>query len=223
MSHFYDPAMVARYHEGPPKFVPGFADMQRMARVLLAERAPFDARVLVLGAGGGLELKAFADGQPGWTFDGVDPSAAMLDLARQLVAAHGDRMRLHQGYVDAAPIGPFDAAACLLTMHFMPVAERRHALAAIHARLRPGSPFVVMHMSVASGAQERARWMARDEAFAVAGGVAPEMARQRRDGIAASLPVLAPQEDEALLREAGFDDIDVFYVGGVFRGWICRA
>lgn len=223
MSHFHDPAMVARYHEGPPKFVPGFADMQRMARVLLAERAPVDARVLVLGAGGGLELKAFADGQPGWTFDGVDPSAAMLDLARQLVAAHGDRVRLHQGYVDAAPIGPFDAAACLLTMHFMPVAERRHALAAIHARLRPGSPFVVMHMSVAAGAQERARWMARDEAFAVAGGVAPEMARQRREGIAASLAVLAPQEDDALLREAGFDDIDVFYVGGVFRGWICRA
>lgn len=91
MSHFHDPAMVARYHEGPPRFVPGFADMQRMARVLLAERAPVDARVLVLGAGGGLELKAFADGQPGWTFDGVDPSAAMLELARQLVAAHGAR------------------------------------------------------------------------------------------------------------------------------------
>lgn len=93
MSHFHDPAMVARYHEGPPRFVPGFADMQRMARVPLAERAPFDARVLVPGAGGGLELKAFADGQPGWTFDGVDPSAAMFELARQLVAAHGDRVR----------------------------------------------------------------------------------------------------------------------------------
>lgn len=223
MSHFHDPAMVARYHEGPPKFVPGFADMQRMARVLLAERAPVDARVLVLGAGGGLELQAFADGQPGWTFDGVDPSAAMLDLARQLVAAHGDRVRLHQGYVDAAPIGPFDAAACLLTMHFMPPDERRHALGAIRARLKPGSPFVVMHMSVAAGIVERARWMARDEAFAVAGGVAPEMARQRREGIAASLPVLAPQEDEALLRAAGFSDIEVFYVGGVFRGWICRG
>jgi len=223
MSHFHDPAMVARYHEGPPKFVPGFADMQRMARVLLAERAPPDARVLVLGAGGGLELKAFADGQPGWTFDGVDPAAAMLDLARQLVAAHGDRVRLHQGYVDAAPPGPFDAASCLLTMHFMPPDERRHALRAIQARLKPGSPFVVMHLSVAAGLAERARWMARDEAFAVAGGVAPEMARQRREGIAASLAVLSPQEDEALLREAGFDDIDLFYVGGVFRGWICRA
>ena len=223
MKHFSDPAAVAHYHQGPPRLVPGFSDLQRMAQVLLAERAPPDARVLVLGAGGGLELKAFADAQPGWSFDGVDPSHEMLELAHDTVGEHAGRVRLHEGYVDAAPAGPFDAAACLLTMHFMPPAERRHALGAIHARLKPGSPFVVMHMSVAAGPGERARWMARDEAFAVAGGVAPEMARQRREGIAASLPVLAPQEDEALLREAGFDDIDVFYVGGAFRGWICRA
>ena len=223
MSHFHDPAMVVRYHEGPPKFVPGFADMQRMAQVLLAERAPPDARVLVLGAGGGLELKAFADAQPGWTFDGVDPAAAMLDLARQMVAPHAPRVRLHHGYVDAAPAGPFDAAACLLTMHFMPAAERRHALRAIHARLRPGSAFVAMHMSIATAAGDRARWMARDEAFAVAAGVPADMARQRREGISAGLSVLAPQEDEALLVEAGFTEVEVFYVGGAFRGWVCRA
>ena len=56
--------------------------MQRMAMLLLTERAPADGRVLVLDAGGGLEIKAFAEAQPGWRFDGVDPSAAMLDLAR---------------------------------------------------------------------------------------------------------------------------------------------
>ena len=223
MSHFHDPAMVARYHEGPPKFVPGFVDMQRMAHVLLAERAAPDARVLVLGAGGGLELKAFADAQPGWTFDGVDPAAAMLDLARQLLAPHAGRVRLHQGYVDAAPDGPFDAAACLLTMHFMPAAERRDALRAIHARLRPGSPFVVMHMSIAAAVAERARWMARDEAFAVAGGVPADLARQRREGISTGLSVLAPEEDEALLTDAGFTGVEVFYVGGVFRGWVCSS
>ncbi|WP_306393477.1 class I SAM-dependent methyltransferase [Telluria beijingensis] len=223
MSHFHDPAMIAHYHDGPPIFVPGFADMQRMARVLLAERAPDDARVLVLGAGGGLELKAFADSQPGWTFDGVDPSRAMLDLARRTVAAHAGRVRLHEGYVDVAPQGPFDAACCLLTMHFMAPPERRHALRALHERLEPGSPFVVMHLSIAQEAPERARWMARDEAFALANGVAPDLARRRREGILANLSVLAPGEDEALLREAGFEDIDVFYVGGAFRGWVCRS
>ncbi|WP_446473783.1 hypothetical protein, partial [Acinetobacter baumannii] len=61
------------------------------------------------------------------------------------------------------------------------------------------------------------------EAFAVAGGVPPDLARQRREGISAGLSVLAPQEDEARLAEAGFAEVEVFYVGGVFRGWVCRA
>jgi len=220
---FSDPAAVANYANGPPRFVPGFADMQRMACVLLAERAPADARVLVLGAGGGLELKAFADGQSGWIFDGVDPSAPMLALARQATAAHAARIRLHEGFVDAAPAGPFDAAACLLTMHFMPVQERSHALRAMRARLLSGSPFVVMHLSAGLDAAGCARWLARDAEFSIANGVEAGMAQRRREVMARDLHVLGPAEDEALLREAGFDDIEVFYVGGAFRGWICYA
>lgn len=220
---FSDPVAVARYAEGPPRFVPGFVDMQRMARVLLAERAPSDARVLVLGAGGGLELKVFADGQPGWTFDGVDPSAPMLALARQATSDHAARIRLHEGLIDIAPAGPFDAAACLLTMHFMGIDERTEALRAIHARLRPGSPFVVMHLSAGSDADDRARWLMRDMHIAIAGGVEPALAQQRREGIARGLHILAPAQDEALLRAAGFLDIALFYVGGAFRGWICHA
>jgi hypothetical protein len=54
---FADPHAVAKYAEGPPRLVPGFADLQRMAMLLLAESTPQDARVLVVGAGGGLELK----------------------------------------------------------------------------------------------------------------------------------------------------------------------
>ena len=49
---FSDPQAVARYIEGPPRIVPGFEGMQRMTTLLLAERAPEAARVLVLGAGG---------------------------------------------------------------------------------------------------------------------------------------------------------------------------
>ena len=36
---FSDPAAVARYAEGPLRFVPAFHDLQRMAALLLAERA----------------------------------------------------------------------------------------------------------------------------------------------------------------------------------------
>ena len=50
---FADAAAVARYAEGPPRLVPGLAALHRMTLLLLAERAPHDARVLVLGAGAG--------------------------------------------------------------------------------------------------------------------------------------------------------------------------
>ena len=52
LAPFSDPEAVARYVEGPPRFVPGFADLHRMTAILLAERTPEDARILVLGAGG---------------------------------------------------------------------------------------------------------------------------------------------------------------------------
>ena len=82
---FSDPQAVARYAEGAPRNVPGYDAMQRMTTLLLAERVPDDGRVLVLGAGGGLELKVFAEAQPHWAFDGVDPSAEMLKLAEHIV------------------------------------------------------------------------------------------------------------------------------------------
>ncbi len=117
---FSDPDAVARYAEGPVRMVPGFRDMQRMASVLLAERAGDNANILVLGAGGGLELKVFAEAQPGWRYCGVDPSAQMLVLAKETLGSLASRVTFHEGYIDDAPEGPFDGATCLLTLHFMP-------------------------------------------------------------------------------------------------------
>lgn len=37
------------------------------------------------------------------------------------------------------------------------------------------------------------------------------------------LPVLDPEQDEALLREEGFKEVSMFYAAGVFRGWIAHA
>ncbi len=223
MDPFSDPQAVARYAERPPRLVPGFDGLQRMAEVLLAERAPDDARVLVLGAGGGLELRAFAQARPGWTFDGVDPSAEMLRLAERTLGPLAGRARLHQGYIDDAPDGPFDAATCLLTLHFVVPEARRLTVAAVRRRLKPGAPFVVAHLSVPQGEGERALWLSRYAAFAVASGVAPEHAATAQTAIDAQLTVLTPEQDEALLREAGFADVALFYAGLAFRGWVAYA
>lgn len=221
---FKDPEAVAKYAEGPPRLVPGFADLQRMAMLLLAERAPSDARVLVVGAGGGLELKVFAQSQPGWRFDGVDPSAEMLKLAESTLGATlSERVQLHQGYIDVVPEGPFDAAACLLTLHFVKPDERLRTIKEIQRRLKPGAPLVVAHLSFPQSEPERATWLARYVDFAVSSGVEREKVENARAAISAQLPILAPEQDEAMFRDAGFTDVSLFYAGFTFRGWVGYA
>lgn len=206
------------YLEGPPRQVPGFASLHRMVEMLLAERVPADGRVLVLGAGGGMELKALADAQPGWTFDGIDPSADMLALAAETVGPHADRVRLQLGGIDDAPDGPFDGATCILVFHFIDRMERARILAGVRQRLRPGSPLLLMHISFPQTEPERSQWIARHAAYGAPPGTNPAHLAPAREAIGTRLTILSPEEDEAMLAEAGFERVSLFFAGLSFRG-----
>ncbi len=220
---FEDPDLVARYADGPRRFVPGFDALHRMTGLLLAERAPADARVLVLGAGGGLELKALADAHPGWRFVGVDPAAEMLRAAERLLGPDMDRVDLVHGYIEDAPAGPFDAATCLLTLHFLTPEERERTVRDIHRRLHPGAPFVAAHGSFPQGEGERACWLDRYAAFAISSGVEPEQAYGAREAVDANVAMLDPNQDEEILRAGGFGMVELFYAAFTWRGWVARA
>lgn len=222
LTHF-DAGAARHYAEGPPRQVPGFASLHRMLALLLAERVPEDGRVLVLGAGGGLELDFLAGAQPGWTFDGVDPSAEMLDLARQTLAAHAGRIQLHQGYIDTAPPGPFDGATALLTFHFIPHDQRLVTLRQLRQRLKPGAPLILAHISFPQAEPERSRWIARHVAFSAAPDADPAHLEAARNAIGTRLTILSPAEEEAMLRDAGFADVSLFYAGLSFKGWVAYA
>jgi tRNA (cmo5U34)-methyltransferase len=220
---FSNAQAVARYAEDPPRKVPGFADLQRMATLLLEERAPEDAHILVVGAGGGLELKTFAMAHPAWRFLGVDPSDEMLKLAQQTLGSLSARVELQQGYIYQSPEGPFDGGTCLLTLHFLPTDERRKTLAEIHRRLERNAPFVVAHMSFPQGEGTRMQWLSRYAAFAVSSGLEPDKAKSAAQAVDKHLNILTPEQDQAMLSEAGFSGISLFYAGFAFRGWISYA
>lgn len=223
MSSFSDPKAIVDYAENAARRVPGLPDIHRMSGLLMAESTPANGRVLVVGAGGGMELKHFAQSFPGWRLDGVDPSAEMINLAKTALGSLASRVQLHHGYVEVAPIGPFDAASCLLTLHFTTEDERYRTLREVHARLKPGGVFVAVHYSIPQNAVERDLWLSRCAAFAISSGVNPEQANASVAAIGKQLPILAPEQDEALMRKAGFSDVSVFYVGLAFRGWVARA
>jgi tRNA (cmo5U34)-methyltransferase len=159
----------------------------------------------------------------GWTFDGVDPAPEMLKLARHTLGVLAERARLHEGLIDDAPDGPFDAGMCLLTLHFLPAKERTRTLTEIRRRLKPGAPFVAAHSSFPQDDGERSLWLKRYAAFALGAGADPAQTEKMRAAVEAHLSLYEPDEDAAMLRDAGFKNVSLFYAAFTWRGWVAYA
>ncbi|NII11073.1 class I SAM-dependent methyltransferase [Oleiagrimonas sp. C23AA] len=194
-----------------------------MAGQLLDEHVPPEGRVLVLGAGGGMELRAFARAYPGWRLLGIDPSIHMLELASRTLGPLGSRVELVQGYIDSAPEHACDGAACLLTLHFLSCDERLHTLRELRRRLRPGAPLVVAHHSVPESPSEKRLWLRRYSRYITSNGVPVGNATQSIEAMAKRLPLLSPEAEVRLLKQAGFNSPSLFYAGLTFKGWVAYA
>ncbi|NTX03329.1 class I SAM-dependent methyltransferase [Myxococcus sp. CA040A] len=106
------------------------------------------ASLLFVGMGTGTELMPYLRFDvPGWSFTGVDPSEAMLDVARKRLEAEGllSRTHLHVGELRTLPPGPpFDGAQMMGVLHHVEGEEARiELLREVTRRLKPGAPFVV--------------------------------------------------------------------------------
>lgn len=106
------------------------------------------ASLLFVGVGTGAELLPYTRfGVPGWRFTGVDPSDAMLAVARERLQAEGllSRTHLHVGELHSLPPGPpFDGAQLMGVLHHVEGEEARlELLREVTRRLKPGAPVVV--------------------------------------------------------------------------------
>jgi tRNA (cmo5U34)-methyltransferase len=106
------------------------------------------ASLLFVGVGTGAELLPYTRFDvPGWRFTGVDPSEAMLAVARQRLETEGllARTQLHVGELHTLPEGqPFDGAQMMGVLHHVEGQEARCGLLReVARRLKPGAPLVV--------------------------------------------------------------------------------
>jgi tRNA (cmo5U34)-methyltransferase len=167
--------------EAPLRQVPGFLALQQMSRLLLAER-PAQGRVLVLGAGGGLERR-LCRGAAGLAAAGRGPPRRWPWPSRHWAATRA----WLEGYIDDAPMR-FDGASCLLTCtSSMP--QRLHTPRVAAPAPQPGAAGGGPH-SVPQ--DRRAALVARYAAFAEASALPTPMAQRAIDASAERLPLLAP-------------------------------
>jgi len=219
-------ALSENYEQGPRWFIPGYDASHAMAAVLLRDRIGEQGQILVLGAGGGVELSVFARECEGWTFTGVDPSARMLALARQKVEAVGaaQRVALIQGYIEDAPKQKFDAATAFLVLAFVPDDGRRlRALREIRARLKPGAPFLMINGCTEMNSERFEEDLRLYAAAARRNGAPVEMVERAVRMQREELSFVPREREEELLAEAGFSGVRLFYVGLWIFGWIATA
>ena len=96
------PVGVEEYDSAIRSFCGAYEEIFKLSYCCLKASLPKRARVLVVGAGTGMEITEFAPLSPDWSFHGVDPSAKMLSLARKKISEKKirNKIRLMQGYVD---------------------------------------------------------------------------------------------------------------------------
>lgn len=149
----WDHPEVYRYEETIALKIPGYAHLYEMTDRLIAAHlntTPWNgtdraAELLIVGAGGGQELVTLGSRHQDWALTGIDPSARMLEIAKARVerAALSPRVSFVSGTVGQLPRGrEFDAATCLLVLHFVRgLSQKKDLLCQIARRLKPGAPF----------------------------------------------------------------------------------
>lgn len=218
---FKDPEHVKSYAERPRKIIPGFDGLHRIMAQLIAEATP--EQVLVLGGGGGLELKTLRQALPQARFCAVDPSAEMIAQGKAYVE-NDPGVDWVEGLIFDAPNTQFDAATCMLTLHFVPDdGAKLETLKAVHARLKPAAPFFMAHMSVDKDDPKSHQKFDRYLRYAQESDLDPQILKEAHERVRTGLNTVGPDRDEALLREAGFNGIELVFKGLYWCGWIAYA
>ncbi|EPD51350.1 hypothetical protein HMPREF1210_01948 [Paenisporosarcina sp. HGH0030] len=223
----FDLEMAREYDKGIRRALPTYDALFRMVQSFLRANVNDSAKVLVIGAGGGNEIVTFGTANPTWTFAGVDPSEAMLEVAMQKAKNAGieDRVSIHTGIVEQIEFNEtFDAATCLLVLHFVEtVEEKLSLLKTVRERLQPGAPFVLVSMF---GDQSNPEF---DERMNLWKSIWLDLTDLTQEDVEAmeesvrELSFIPATQIEELLQQAGFERVTQFFSTTLFGGWIAHA
>jgi len=223
----FDMEMAREYDKGIRRALPTYDAMFRMVQSFLRAHVKDSANVLVVGAGGGNEIVTFGKANPTWTFAGVDPSEAMLEVAMQKAKDEGieERVSIHTGTIEQVEFNEkFNAATCLLVLHFVEtVEEKLSLLIKVKENLEPGAPFVLVTMF---GDQSKPEFDERLNLWKSIWLDLTDLTEEDVDGMADSvreLSFISATQIEEILQQAGFERVTQFFSTTLFGGWIAHA
>lgn len=211
--------------------MPGVDALYRCIRAICDAKLEQDANILIVGVGGGREIEALAASPKHYRLTGIDPSDAMLDVAREYVtsAEASERVELIQGLTaDLPETANFDAATSILVMHFLPDDGSKEAyLGDIRKRLKTGATYLHADVTFADRAEFEALASAMREHAALVGlaefADAPPTAIAKMAFEQPTSNIVSEARTRELFASTGFRVVSPFYRGFWYAGWWLEA
>ncbi|WP_016950512.1 class I SAM-dependent methyltransferase [Anabaena sp. PCC 7108] len=204
--------------------LPGYEAMHNMALSILKANIPEKANLLIVGAGSGMELVKFSKGNSQWQMLGVDPSSNMLSIAQNKIDEYGlsEQIKLFAGYTqDLNTTSLYDAATCILVMHFLPDDGSKLALLKnISQRLKSSATFILVDIFGEKETDEFERMISIIKVYWKQMGMNPEKRIQGLETIKKGVFTISEMRVVELLQQAGFGNILRFYTGLWVGGWV---
>jgi len=189
---------------------------------LVLRDLPDQAHVLCVGVGTGADMLSLAKAFPAWTFVGVDPSSAMLDVCREKLRDAGvsDRCHLVHGDVhDLASDQAFDVALSILVAHFVAREDRVPFYKGMCDRLHNNGTLVTAEISFDLDSAAFPEMLKNWEGVQSLMGATPESLATLPRQLKEMLTVISPTETEHLLRQSGIQDPVRFFQAFMVCGW----
>ncbi len=218
------PVPTSEYDEMIRMSIPGYEDIHTMVLSFFRSRLPEKANLLVVGAGSGMELVTFGKANSQWQLLGVDPSVNMLTIAQSKIDQNdlSERVKLFQGYTHELSDTPlYDAATCILVMHFLPDDGSKLALIqSISQRLKSSATFILVDLFGEKGTETFEQLAQVWRLYSQEMGMSLEMIEKREKARLEGIHFIPEQRVLELLEQADFGNIMKFYTGLLFGGWV---
>ncbi|MNI55698.1 bifunctional 3-demethylubiquinone-9 3-methyltransferase/ 2-octaprenyl-6-hydroxy phenol methylase [compost metagenome] len=187
------------------------------------ERELSSAHILVVGAGGGQEIITLGSRHEAWRFTGVDPSGPMLQTALRRMERSGleQRVTLVQGELEQLALDQhYDAATCMLVLHFIKgLEQKKQLLKHIASRLHEGAPFFAAAINGEIHAASFSIQMQGWKSYMLSKGIKLQEWQKFENSIGVESDPIPASVMESLMLEAGFTQITRYYGAFLIDGW----
>lgn len=182
---------------------------------ILACHLEHGATIYDLGCSTGTTLLELARRLPEMDlrYVGVDNAPAMLDKARRKSAMFTKSERLHfrEDDITSCPLPDASAILCNYTLQFLRPLTRQTFVNRVFASLPPGGVFLLSEKIIAHAGRLNRNFIEIYHRFKKNQGYSELEIATKREALENILIPFSLEENIALLREAGFDEIEPFF------------